>query len=72
MIMDNEKVTPVQEDEIEKTVRLAKAYELSQKILGEFYALTGISGIIAQGTLVYLTEIAKADIQSRITVKKDQ
>jgi hypothetical protein len=70
--MENEKETPVPESETEKTARLVKAYELSQKILGEFYALTGISGLIAQGTLVYLTEIAKADLQSRITVKKDE
>jgi len=59
------------EDQLVKTVRLIKAYDMSQKILSDFYELTSISGLIAQGCLTYLNEISKLDLQTRITVVKE-
>jgi hypothetical protein len=63
--MENEN-TPLQEDDTGKIARLIKAYDLSQKIMSEYYELTGISGLIAQGCLVYLNELSKVDLQMRI------
>lgn len=67
---NEENVNPVPENETEKAARLIKAYELSNKILSEYNELTGLSGLLAQGCLVYLNEISKLDLEARIIVKK--
>lgn len=60
------------EDESLKMTQLLKAYNLSQKILGDFYELTCISGLMAQGCLVYLNEISKVDLKTRVTVQDNE
>jgi hypothetical protein len=68
MVEDNKATNIPQEDETLKMARLLKAYDLSQKIMRDFSELTAISGLIAQGCLVYLNALSKADLKARITI----